>query len=168
MFGDQLATDEMPFPLLNILSLVDQDKFWILYRHLHYSHVRITPADSLRAINDFVFSEPIDAHKRARVCGIFSGAEAIAVNRRPLLRLMGQCKSRLNNAFRDLAYVTTPPRPEAIQFLTTVLPGVAANDHECRQWTVRKGTALARKLTFAPEGYPELIEDEFCFPVRDK
>jgi hypothetical protein len=168
MFGDRRATDEMPFPLLNILSLADQDKFWILYRDLHYSHVRRTPAARLRMINDFVCSEPIDADKRARVCGIFAGDEAIAVNGRRLSRLMGQCKSRLNDAFRDLAYVTTLPRPEAIQFLTTVLPGVAANDHECRQWTVRKGKALARQLTFAPKGYPELIEDEVCFPVRDK
>jgi hypothetical protein len=75
--------------------------------------------------------------ERCMVCGVAFGGTFIVMNTRFLHALVGRSKSSINSAVQEMGYVALRNRGKSRAFISTILPDVAADIAQMRQWGVR-------------------------------
>jgi uncharacterized protein YhhL (DUF1145 family) len=94
----------------------------------------LTFAKELRAIINFIDSEPLGYELRCILTGIACVGRYILIHTLQLQILLGRLKSSINATLQDLRYVAIQSRSQARQCVAMWLPSMAKQREAIRQW----------------------------------
>lgn len=95
-------------------------------------------SSNLDLIKGFCVRNDEDDWKRDIVCGIFWINEYIAVNNSQFSILIDENKSSINNSFKKLGYSVINDKKESLRLLSEKIPFLRNNNHELKEWTLRR------------------------------
>lgn len=160
---------------LDVLSLLPQDEK-VQYLHMreafqseqeHSAHDRHQShfGEQIQRINRWVDTRIVQRQMRGLIAGLISCGAYICVNTRQLQKLLGRCKSSINNGFQQLGYCSVKSKSQARQCLLTTLPCLVKDQGLSRQWTVRYCARSERKKTTSEVPMP-IIARPLSLPIE--
>jgi hypothetical protein len=142
MEGVASPTQHVPYgvpPLVwSCLAFDEQFGFFKLRDCLHKMHdARPVPSfkTELELIRAFIDRSPTRVNERAITAGVCFAPAFICVNTAQLKRLIGRCKTSINNGFLQLGFLSS--KTKVRRLLLSVLPEMAPFPAAARQWTMR-------------------------------
>ena len=127
----------------------------------HQSHFR----EQIERIRRWVDARIVHRQVRGLIAGLISCGAYICVNTRQLQKLMGRCKSSINNGFQQLGYCSVKSKSRASQCLLTTLPCLVKDQRLSRQWTVRYCARRERRKQISEVPMP-IIERPLSVPIE--
>jgi hypothetical protein len=79
-----------------------------------------------------------DDWKRCLVCGLVWLDRTVAISVQQMRRVIGKCKSSINDGFQRLGYSSVVMSDETKLSLMHLIPFLAYHSDEIRQWTIRE------------------------------
>jgi hypothetical protein len=120
-------------------------------------------------LQEYIIRHDEDDWKRSLVCGIAWLGDTIAISTTQLRKLMGKCKSSVNNGFQSIGFIPAPMSADCAEQLTCAIPLMREDLRETRKWTVRTPceplpVAFALPISLSPDlppsGLPDLTMPE--------
>ena len=94
--------------------------------------------DITKIIEDFLSEDNTYNHLRAFICGYLPIQDAIAINTKNLMCLLGKCKSSINVGFQEIGWHVVPIDTYQASALNKNFPLLKNKTFLARQWTIRK------------------------------
>jgi len=133
------STLSVPVVYWNMLPKCDQDEYIMLKNTFQRFSARDHKGSSFRSDLQQIFryiERRSDRQEiRSIVCGICKFGNVLCVNTNQLKKLMGRCKSSINNGFQIIGFSTSKEKVK--QSITSILPTLSKDSSLIRQWTIR-------------------------------
>ena len=96
-------------------------------------------------IEEYIKFDTSPNHPRSLVCGYLHIDNALAINTRNLMKLIGKCKSSINMGFQAIGYRVIETEAVHASSLMKNFPFMKSQITMTRQWTIRSKIANASK-----------------------
>jgi hypothetical protein len=113
----------------------------------------------VHSIIDYIDSSVPGREHRSIICGLLVADPFICVNNRQLKHLIGRCKSSINGSFQQIGYMAVKTKDKARQCTKVLIPSLATDPGQLRQWTVRFNRSFA-DIGFTSCELPLVTDDD--------